>query len=74
MKREIRSIMKNQKAGFVIPYVYRDLDYIDEIKDKKVSSVHAYCFCDDKLVLVYADKKGTWTPAEIKVSGTFLLA
>lgn len=46
-----------------LPYTYRDLDSLDEIKDKKVDGVHAYCFCGDKLVLVYAEKKGYWTPA-----------
>lgn len=62
MKREIKSIMKTRQMG-TLPYIYRDLDNLDEIKDKKVDGVHAYCFCDDKLVLVYAEKKGYWTPA-----------
>ena len=62
MKKEIKSIMKTRQMGDV-PYVYRDLDSTDEIKDKKVKGVHAYCFCDNKLVIVYAEEKGTWTPA-----------
>jgi 8-oxo-dGTP diphosphatase len=36
---------------------------VEEIADKKIDGVHAYCFCGDKLVLVYAEKKGYWTPA-----------
>ncbi len=62
MKREIKSMMKTRQMG-TIPYTYRDLDDLDEISNKKVHGVHAYCFCDCKLVLVYAEKKGTWTPA-----------
>jgi 8-oxo-dGTP diphosphatase len=62
MKREIKSIMKTRQMG-TLQYTYRDLDSLDEIKDKKVDGVHAYCFCSDKLVLVYAEKKGYWTPA-----------
>lgn len=62
MKKEIKSFMKTRLSG-TIPYTYRDLDSTDEIKDKKVHSVHAYCFCDGKLVVVYAEKKGYWTPA-----------
>jgi len=62
MKKEIKSMMKTRQMGN-LPYTYRDLDSIDEIKDKKVDGVHAYCFCDDKLVLVYAEKKGYWIPA-----------
>jgi 8-oxo-dGTP diphosphatase len=62
MKKEIKSMMKTRKMG-ILPYTYQDLDSIDEIKDKKVDTVHAYCFYDGKLVLVYAEKKGYWTPA-----------
>ena len=62
MKKEIKSIMKTRQMGDV-PYVYQDLDSIEEIRDKKVNGVHAYCFCNHKLVLVYDGKKGTWTPA-----------
>jgi ADP-ribose pyrophosphatase YjhB (NUDIX family) len=62
MKREIKSTMKTRQSG-IVPYIYRDLDNTDEIKDKKINHVHAYCFCGDKLVLVYADEKKLWTPA-----------
>ena len=54
--------MKTRQMG-TLPYTYRDLNSIEEISDKKVDGVHAYCFCGGKLVLVYAKEKGTWTPA-----------
>ena len=62
MQKMIKSMMKTRQMG-TIPYVYYDLDNVDEIKDKQVDGVHAYCFYKDKLVLVYAEKKGYWTPA-----------
>lgn len=31
--------------------------------ERKVSGVHAYCFYKDKLVVVYAENKKSWTPA-----------
>lgn len=62
MKKEIHAIMKTRQSGG-IPYVYRDIDSIDEIQDKKISGVHAYCFCNGKLVIVYAENRGQWTPA-----------
>lgn len=55
-------MMKTRQMG-TLPYTYRDLDTVEEIADKKIDGVHAYCFCKGKLVLVYADKKGYWTPA-----------
>jgi ADP-ribose pyrophosphatase YjhB (NUDIX family) len=42
--------------------VYRDIDSIDELENRKVSAVHAWCFCGDKIVIVYAKKKDIWTP------------
>lgn len=62
MKKEVHATMKTCQSGD-IPYVYRDLDSIDEAKDKKISGVHAYCFCNGKLVIVYAEHKGHWAPA-----------
>ena len=62
MKKEIKSILKSQHHGD-IPYTYRDLDHTDEIKDKKVNSVHGYCFWQNKLVIVKNVKNGEWTPA-----------
>jgi ADP-ribose pyrophosphatase YjhB (NUDIX family) len=61
-KKEIKSMMKTRQMG-ILPYIYRDLDSLDEIKDIKVDGAHAYCFCNDKLVLVYAEKKNSWSLA-----------
>ncbi|MFH1178112.1 MAG: NUDIX domain-containing protein [bacterium] len=57
---EIHSILVHQ--GQTIPFVYRDTDSPDELKGEKIKGVHAYCFCDDKLVVVYAEEKKTWGP------------
>jgi len=32
------------------------------LEGKTLQGVHAYCFCDGKLVLVYTEKKKYWTP------------
>ncbi len=62
MKIEIHSIMKTRQSGD-IPYVYRDLDSVDEIAGKTVHGAHAFCFYEGKLVIVYGTEKGYWTPA-----------
>ncbi len=41
---------------------YRDLTDESELKDKNITAVHAFCFYGDKLVIVYSEKKGIWTP------------
>lgn len=43
--------------------VYRDIESIEELGDRTVHGVHAFCFYKDKLVVVYAESKGYWTPA-----------
>ncbi len=58
---EVKSTLKN-RSGQTLPIIYRDLDSIDELKGRKVKGVHAFCFCGDKLVIVYSDVKGYWTP------------
>lgn len=58
---EIKSTLKN-RSGQVLDVIYRDIDSELDFKDKKISGVHAYCFYKDKLVIVYADSKGYWTP------------
>ena len=45
-----------------MPVQYRDIDDESDLKGQKINSVHAYCFYGDKLVMVYSDKKGYWTP------------
>ena len=45
-----------------MPFVYRDIDSLDEIKGEKIKGVHAYCFYGDKIVVVYSKEKGRWGP------------
>lgn len=33
-----------------------------KILSNEILSIHAYCFYNDKLVVVYVDNKGYWTP------------
>jgi len=55
--------------GQVCPIIYRDIESLAELGDlpdgkagKKVDSVSAFCFCGKKLVVVFSEKKGYWTP------------
>ena len=58
---EIKSTLTN-RSGQILDVVYHDISSELELEDKKIQAVHAYCFCGDKLVLVYSDEKGYWTP------------
>ena len=58
---EIKSTLIN-RSGQTLPIIYRDLDSLDELKASKIQGVHAFCFCGDKLVVVYSKAKGYWTP------------
>ena len=57
---EIKSTLKSRLSG-ILPVVYRDIESLDELKERKVNGVHAYCFYGDKLVIVYSNIKGYWT-------------
>ncbi len=50
------------RAGEPVNFHYYDIESEADIKDKKISAVHALCFCGDKLVIVYSERKGIWTP------------
>jgi ADP-ribose pyrophosphatase YjhB (NUDIX family) len=58
---EIKSTLTSS-SDQVLDVVYHDVDSELDFKDKKISGVHAYCFYKDKLVVVYAESKGYWTP------------
>jgi len=58
---EIKSTLTN-RSGQVLNVVYNDINSDLDLGDKKIQGVHAYCFYQDKLVLVYSEKKGYWTP------------
>ncbi len=57
----IESTLTN-RARQILKVIYYDIENERELGDKKAKGVHAYCFYQDKLVLVYADNKGYWTP------------
>jgi len=44
------------------PVIYHDIKSLAELNGKKVDSVSAFCFYGDKLVVVFSEKKGYWTP------------
>ena len=63
---EIKSTLTN-RSGQVLKVVYNDVSNEQELGNKKIQGVHAYCFCGDKLVIVYSEKKGYWSPPGGKV-------
>lgn len=58
---EIFSTLIN-RSGQILNVTYTDIDSEHDLGNKKIHAVHAYCFCGDKLVLVYPERKGYWTP------------
>ena len=51
------------KSGQVLTTEYIEgVDPAQKLDGKILQGVHAYCFYKDKLVVVYAGKKGTWGP------------
>ncbi|MCR4263969.1 MAG: NUDIX domain-containing protein [Candidatus Roizmanbacteria bacterium] len=58
---EIKSSLVN-RLGQTLSTTYRDVDSLDELNGKKVNGVHGFCFCGDKLLVVYSESKGYWTP------------
>lgn len=58
---EIKSTITDP-SGQAISIVYNDIRSELDLGDKKIQGAHAYCFYGDKLVLVYSDKKDSWTP------------
>lgn len=58
---EIRSTLKSRLSG-VVPVIYRDTESPEDLNGRIVHGVHAYCFVGGKLVIVYSEVKGHWTP------------
>jgi len=58
---EIKSTLKSRLSG-VVPVVYRDIESLEELDGRTVHGVHAFCFVGEKLVIVYSEAKGYWTP------------
>lgn len=58
---EIKSTFQG-RDGKTYDYIYREgFDPNEGLEDKILQAVHGFCFCDDKLVVVYANDKGYWT-------------
>jgi ADP-ribose pyrophosphatase YjhB (NUDIX family) len=58
---QIKSTLTN-RSGQVLDYIYyEDLDPNQNLENKILQAVHGLCFCGDKLVIVYSEKKGYWT-------------
>ena len=58
---EIRQKINTRYCGEV-DVVYREADPLENLDGKLLTGVHAFCFCGDKLVIVYAENKKYWTP------------
>ncbi len=65
---EFKTSAKN-KSGQEFDVIYRDIESDSEIQGKKISAVHAICFYKDKMVIVYSERKGIWTPPGGGVDG-----
>jgi ADP-ribose pyrophosphatase YjhB (NUDIX family) len=57
---ELKSTIDWENVSFDV--VYRDIDSKEELGGRRVSGVHAWCFYGDKMVIVYNQKKDSWTP------------
>jgi 8-oxo-dGTP diphosphatase len=58
---EIKSTYTNS-FGQVLDVFYKDIENENDFKGKNIAGAHMFCFCKDKLVIVYADSKGYWGP------------
>ncbi|MBN2094399.1 MAG: NUDIX hydrolase [Candidatus Zambryskibacteria bacterium] len=58
---EIRSNFVSSSGQKVEVIYYEDLDPDKNLDNKILNGVHGFCFCKDKLVIVYAENKGYWT-------------
>ena len=58
---EIKSTLIN-RAGLVLDVLYREDDPMTDLDGIVLQGVHAFCFYEGKLVIVYAEKKKYWTP------------
>ncbi|MBI2120325.1 MAG: NUDIX hydrolase [Parcubacteria group bacterium] len=69
---EIQSILTN-KSGQTLDVFYHEGNPLENLDGKKLQGVHAYCFFNGKLVMVYAEDKKSWTPpgGGIKPGETF---
>ncbi|OHA91474.1 MAG: hypothetical protein A2832_00560 [Candidatus Zambryskibacteria bacterium RIFCSPHIGHO2_01_FULL_44_22b] len=57
----ITSTLKN-RSGQVLKVIYTEDDPLANLSGKILQAVHAFCFCGDKMVVVYSNEKGYWAP------------
>lgn len=58
---QIKSTLING-SGQVLDVFYRDINSSSDILGKKINGIRVYCFCDEKLVVVYDKDKKCWLP------------
>ena len=59
---QIKSTLTN-KIGQVLDVIYYEgLDPTKNLEGKILQGIHAFCFYNNKLVVVYAENKKYWTP------------
>ena len=58
---EIKSTLTNRSSQ-VLSVVYREGNPLADLGDKILQGVHAFCFYGDKMIVVYSEVKGYWTP------------
>lgn len=57
---EIKSTIKTDTGEF--PTIYHEEDPTKNLEGKILKGVRAFCFCNGKLLLVYAPEVGKWMP------------
>lgn len=50
------------KNKIALDYTYYETDSFSHLSNNKTRAVHGFCFYNSKLVIVWSDKKGYWTP------------
>ncbi|MDO8424057.1 MAG: NUDIX hydrolase [bacterium] len=58
---QIKSTLTN-RSGQVLDVIYQESDPLKDLEGKVLQGVHAFCFCGDKMVVVYSETKGYWSP------------
>jgi len=58
---QILSTLTN-RSGQTLDIVYQEGDPLLDLEGKILQAVHAFCFCEGKMVVVYSDEKGYWAP------------
>ena len=57
---KINSTLTN-RAGDILNVVYTDIEYTEELTGSEIKGVHAYCFYDGKIIIVYNAEKNSWS-------------